>query len=138
MVKARTKRLTELFKSNHDPFLALKGTTVEARQSIEIAPLPHKHTYTHKHAYNYAHTHATDADYRSIAVFFQAWVGTEIASGGVHNVAHTKSYVKVLLPRHDALIGSKVTVVVESKPPPAITITLALTLTIPHIWPPWS
>lgn len=37
---------------------------------------------------------------------FKVWVSTEIGSGGRHNVAHTKNYVKVLVePRDDARIG---------------------------------
>lgn len=37
-----------------------------------------------------------------------AWVCSEVASDGKHSVAHTKSYVKVIFPRNDELIGGKV------------------------------
>ena len=42
------------------------------------------------------------------------WINTEVADDGIHNVGHTKGYVKVLVPYSDDLIGSTATVKITS------------------------
>ena len=39
-----------------------------------------------------------------------AWVANEVSSDGTHSVAHTKSYIKVLIPKDETLKGAKIRV----------------------------
>ena len=39
-----------------------------------------------------------------------AWVANEVSADGTHSVAHTKSYIKVLIPYDESLKGAKIRV----------------------------
>lgn len=53
----------------------------------------------------------------------QVWINAEVSQDGRHTVGHTKSYIKVLVPRDPALVGTQARVRVRVRVRSATNIT---------------
>lgn len=103
VVKDRSRRMTRLFEG-FSPYAGMEGQEVDVsttqysprgvrRDGGGSTPLPFPSHLTPPHG--------------STTSTHQVWVNSEVSQDGRHSVGHTKAYVKVLLPRDPALVGTQ-------------------------------